>query len=208
MNTIMFRFSLTAKDYIKPMWAQLLRQWPTVVWLVMSAPASLLLVGYSLVAVAQSQDASDWLSSLPTLALVVPLAVPWLIYFVFMPLSMIFQVNQQERLRSEITGQADEQGMMIRTRFSEAKMDWGTFAGFFETKTYFVLTYTVNSQMIQIIPKRAFDSTQTEQAFRAMVQEQVKNGKIARRSSGRGAWLIPLIIITLIIAYAVMAFLR
>jgi hypothetical protein len=51
--------------------------------------------------------------------------------------------------------------------------DWGTFKKVEETKDYYMLVFSVNKNMLQIFPKRAFTSPEQEAAFRDLLKRHV-----------------------------------
>jgi YcxB-like protein len=210
MNTINFRFTPTAEDYIAGVKEQFRRQPSNVIFTILSVPFLLGLFALLVLQIAQRREILA-ASTLP--ALFIPLLIfssPWLIYFVVTPLTMRSQVNKNERLRSETFGQADERGVVLRNQHSETRMDWGTFARVIETKTQFLLPMSTNERMYQVIPKRAFDSEQSLIAFQALLMKKSQSGAITRVRQPIGVaaigWLIPIIVLLLVIAYAVMQF--
>jgi hypothetical protein len=222
MNTITFHYTPGAGDYVRGMWAQLMRRPSMILWLAISAPMSLcllcFLLGYIPFALLRSGSTFTLSYALPLVVALIPLAMPWLIYFVVMPLNLRSRVKSNERLRCETFCQVDEQGLVIRNRFAETKMDWGTFAIFFETKGLILLPHSVNERMYQIIPKRGFESPSAEAAFRELLQRKVRSSEIARGAT-LAKWIVrlilillviavPLTMILLVIAYVVAAFIR
>jgi hypothetical protein len=82
-------------------------------------------------------------------------------------------VKNNARLRCETFGLADEQGLILRHRYGETRMDWDAFATFFETSKLFLLPHAVNGLLYQVIPKRGFESAQAEAAFRELLLRKV-----------------------------------
>ena len=207
MNPIQFRFIPTADDYVQGNRRVLFQQRGMRLFVVVSAVVTL---STGLTVLLSLFSRATALKEIP--ALVLPIAffpIIWLLILFVTPLQLRRNVQANERLRAETTGQASDAGLLLQTAFSETKMDWGTFAQLSETHTHFFLPYTVNRNMVQIIPKRAFASPQDVQAFRQAVNEKIGQrvikGKASRSMIGSLS-VVWVIVAALVIAYAVMAF--
>jgi hypothetical protein len=93
----------------------------------------------------------------------------FLTFFYLSPSSVGDKVVKEERLHSEVTWQVDEEKIIVNNKFSEAKVDWGTFGEVLETSDHFMLVYAVQHNMFQIVPKRAFPTKAMLEEFRELM---------------------------------------
>ncbi len=89
------------------------------------------------------------------------------------PLIVANRVEKDERLSSPVDFVVDEEQILFKNKFTETKLDWGSFQKVIESKSHFLLIYTVNKNMFQIIPKRAFASSEDEQSFRELLNTKI-----------------------------------
>ena len=103
------------------------------------------------------------------------LAMPALLVYlwVILPLNTGRQIEKNERFMSETTWELGEDQVLIKNKFSETKMDWGSFQKVVETGDYYLLVYTANKRMFQFIPKRAFESQEHAAAFREVLRQKL-----------------------------------
>ncbi len=106
------------------------------------------------------------------LLLALPVVVVYLL--VWGPVRLGRRVQKNERLTCETFWQVGDDQILIKDRFAEAKLDWGTFQRVIETKSYYLLIYAVNSRAFQFVPKRAFESQERQAAFRELVKRNIK----------------------------------
>ena len=90
--------------------------------------------------------------------------------FVINPRIMANKIEKDERLNSPVHYEVTDEQVLIKTKFVETKFDWGSFQRVIETKELFLLIHSVNKNMLQIIPRRAFASVVDEQAFRNLLE--------------------------------------
>jgi hypothetical protein len=83
------------------------------------------------------------------------------------------QYDKNERMRVETTWRLDDERVQLTSGPVESKLDWGSFQNAIDTKDHYLMTYTINKNMYQIIPKRAFESAEHEAAFRALVEKHL-----------------------------------
>jgi hypothetical protein len=109
------------------------------------------------------------------LAFIILLIIPLIIIYtiVVMPLKLGRQFEKNERLSGESSWKFDNEHIIVKSKFSETKTDWGTYKKFIETSHSFILIYTANEQMIHFIPKRAFTSQKHEAAFRDLLNRKI-----------------------------------
>ena len=107
----------------------------------------------------------------------------WLVWFPVMMFAFFVmpsfligrQFQQSERLSAHQIWRVDDSQIEIKTKFSDAKMDWGTFNRTIETKDFFLLYMSVGRNIYHVLPKRAFTPGQ-EAALRSLLQRHVIMG--------------------------------
>ncbi len=177
-NKLTFSFIPTKEDYVRTFRTVSLRQTVTRLVIVITG--------------------LFFLSGLVTLILLWPrfnpiMVIP-LVFFPIYVLSVIFpfrlvkQVESNERFTTEIKWEIDDTGTILRTKFTESKLDWGTFSEYFESSSYFYLVYSTNKNMSQFIPKKAFNSQDQEKQFRLILDEHIQRGKNVSREI---SWVPP-----------------
>lgn len=119
----------------------------------------------------------------------------------FNPLKAANKAETDERFGSPVEGEVSNEYITFKYKFSEAKLDWGSFHRMIESKDQFLLVHSANKNMFQIIPKRAFSSTEDEQAFRIIV-----NAKIPKSQSSIDI-KSPAVIITILFSAGLCLFL-
>ncbi len=186
-SAIRFRYTPHAGDYIQGMWAQLRRRPITRVWLAITAPASLCLLTSIPIMLVQGAPALTPAYLLPLFVASLPLAVPWMVFYVVLPLRLRRQVARNERLRCETFGLADDRGLLLRHRYGEVKLDWDVFATFVETRKHFMLPRTADELLYQVIPKRGFESAQAVAAFRELLRRKLIDYQAGARRRPAGA---------------------
>lgn len=123
-----------------------------------------------------------------------------LILFFVNPIRVGDQVRKNERLRSETTWEVDSDQIVIRTAYAESKFDWGTIGQVYESDEHFLMIYSANKRMFQILPKRAFASAEQMAGFRALVELTV--GSISRVRSLRlpaPSWPVMIVILVILV---------
>jgi hypothetical protein len=161
METLTVVCTCTEKDYVKAARAIMMRgpaSW--VLWLV-----GLGMTTCVIVALVRSGDTGSFFR----FALLLP-AFMVLYTFVLSPMLIARRVRKHERLRTEVTWQFSDVDVLMSNKYSEVRIDWGTFQTVRETKEYYLLAYTVNKRVHQFIPKRAFESEEQEEAFRELLR--------------------------------------
>jgi hypothetical protein len=165
-QTISFQFTPAKEDYIRA--ARTIQMSNKRLWPILVAMVLLELCALSAILGGRLGGSPlNWMFVLP-----LPLVVLYI--FVWGPINLGRQIEKNERFTCEVTWQADDSQILVKNKFSETKMDWGTFQRFIETKDCYYLVYTVNKQMSQFVPKRAFKSKEHEAAFREMLKRNIK----------------------------------
>jgi hypothetical protein len=156
-----FKFTPTNEDYIKTLRAAAFS--PSSLgtrFLIYFFAFALILLGYFFLG-----------SSLAPLWWVILVIVIIALFFQFVvtPMNIRQQVQNHERLRSEITWTVDETGVRLATKFGESKNDWGTFQRFTETQSHILLYYSTNPRVFQLVPKRVFETPEQLASFRQIL---------------------------------------
>jgi hypothetical protein len=159
-----FGYTPIKKDYIKSFQTISLRYWyQWAIMLVLTIPPTICIFS----AISRGEFGNDFSSIFPGLFFLI-----LFFYIVFSFINPYLQANRigkNERLISPVNYEAYEDHILIRNKFGESKMDWGTFQKYIDTKDLFLLIYSTNKNMFQLIPKRAFSSEEDEESFRKLL---------------------------------------
>jgi hypothetical protein len=117
---------------------------------------------------------------------------------VISPYMTAHKMEKDERLSSPVQYEANDEQIMFKNKFSETKLDWGSFCRVIETKDLFLLVYTSNKNCSQMIPKRAFASNDDEQAFRDLVAAKIPAKQNNFFDIKNNRWILFTIIIPLV----------
>ena len=157
-----FRFALTKDDYRRGVRAFYARQ--PMTWILFMLCLVIALVNWGVFEVSPVVQAISF-------------ALPILIYvgflFVFMPWWVGRHAQRNERMSVETTWRVTEERVAVSNTFAEGTMDWGTFRRVVETPDAYLLVYTINKNMFQIIPKRAFASPDQAAAFEQLLARKL-----------------------------------
>lgn len=170
-----FGFTPTKDDYLKAFRTFYLSSWPIWALLIfVSLPQAVCIF----IAVLRGEFGDGYLLILPAIILLTGVIV--LISLLFIgPLRVANKVEKDERLHSPVQYECSDEQIHFKDQFSELKTDWASYQQYIESKELFLLIYTANKNMFQIIPKRAFKSPDDEAAFRDLLLSK----KIKRKSS-------------------------
>ncbi|MBN1119445.1 MAG: YcxB family protein [Anaerolineae bacterium] len=94
--------------------------------------------------------------------------------YVLHPIIFTRRLEKAERIPVEMTLIADGSGIDSVSKLGRNRVGWSEFGGIQELEDYFFLTHKGASQMVEIIPKRAFESEEQAQAFRELAEGQIK----------------------------------
>lgn len=167
---ITFGFTPTQDDYIRSYRTFYLVNW--LVWVSIVLTLLFLALVSFIFAIQENARLDDALinaDGLLALGLLIGAAVFVFSRFVGNPLKAWHQVEANERLRCPVEYEVNEEQILIRTKFTETKTDWGTFTTFIETPDLLLLIYATNKNMFQIIPKRAFVSVSDIEVFKQLL---------------------------------------
>ncbi len=168
-ETIRFRFTPEGKDYSRVMRAHSLRT--RAVWLSLAAMMAILVVFLWTSTYRLQGCLLLWL-----IVVVAPLFAAFTV-FIWQPYRIRRQVEREEKLRSEATWEVDDSQILITTSLAETKLSWDAFRQVIETRTDFLLCHATSKHMVQFVPKRAFESAEQEEAFRALARSKLPAGK-------------------------------
>lgn len=144
-----FRFALTRDEYVRSVRAFHLRR--PMNWIFLVVFVVLAMIQWSLFYVAL--DLFVLTALLPLLFYVATL-------FVIMPWMLGRQIQRNERMRVEMNWRVTEDRIAVSSAHGESTMDWGTFQRVVETPDAYLLIFSVNKNMFQIVPKRALTPEQ------------------------------------------------
>ena len=160
-----FGFTPTKNDYLKAFWVFYSSNWSIWAVLFLAVVPQGICVFTALL---RGEFGFGFEFILP---LVIFLGLGFILFFAFVisPLRVANKVEKDERLNSPVQYEVNDQGLLFRNQFTETKTDWGSYQKFIETKDMFLLIYSINKNMFQIIPKRAFTSSDDELLFKRLL---------------------------------------
>jgi hypothetical protein len=85
------------------------------------------------------------------------------------------------KFRDPVTFTFTPAHIFVRTRLVEARMDWRLYTSVLEGRDCYVLVYGRDVRLLTPLPKRAFQSREQEQAFRALAFARLDDKLRARR---------------------------
>jgi hypothetical protein len=94
--------------------------------------------------------------------------------YVLHPILSTRQLEKAERIPVEMALTADGGGIASASKLGRNRVGWPEFGGIQDVDDYFFLTHKGASQLVEIIPKRAFESEEQAQAFKALAEGQIK----------------------------------
>jgi hypothetical protein len=164
---ISISFEPNKEDILKPMWQYYMNSW----WISIPLVGSCLFIILFIVllvffpGVIQTKDNFE-IFFCPIFPLVI------LGVFLFAPLSAARKLQQDEKLFSRAEYEFSEEQIIIRNAFTETKNTWSMYAKVLETKTHFLLFFSINKNMFNYIPKRAFSSEAELTDFRNFLRQR------------------------------------
>lgn len=158
-------FTPTKQDYVKTLRAYYFRQRDT--WIMLLIFGGVFFYGVYTMLVSGFDRYPHYFYYLPLLFVI------YLFFIFFYSPSLVGRrVQADERLRAAATWQVDHREIVIKNQHSLTKLDWRRFQRVIETKNYFLFVYAANRNTIQFLPKRAFDSSKQEEAFRNLLEKK------------------------------------
>lgn len=167
MDTIRFNFTPTQRDYVTAARAFLLRQ-PLYLLIVfgLGMVSSVIWLLFSLSA--GSSDAMVFVLS----AVSAPFALVAL-FLIITPIVIASAAAKSQALASEMRWDASGAGLQVAGTNTDTLLNWGLFKDVIETRSYFLLIFRDRRKLFQMIPKRAFASTEDESRFRALAKQEI-----------------------------------
>ncbi len=166
---ISFGFTPTKSDYIKSFRAYYLSNWLTWTFLILVTIAIGIVAFSTLVSGGLRDGYSFALSFMLPFIVFMLLGSVLLSALVISPLKIANRVEKDERLRSPVQYEVSTEQILFKNQFTETKTDWGSYQKYIETEDVFLLIHSAHKGMFQLIPKRAFASSDDEQAFRQLL---------------------------------------
>jgi len=160
--SIELEFELTKQDYSKATRAFFLHQ--PFTWISLGLFGILFLFGLFLAFNNSGSSPSRLL-----LLILFPLFLTMLL--IYSPYQMGQRASKNERFTVQQNWQITEIEIKVTNQFSESKFDWGTFIGSIETKDFYLLRYSTNKNMFNILPKRAIENRQEEELKNLIMQK-------------------------------------
>ncbi len=160
---LIFSFTPNRSDYIKTLRAFSLQHTSTRIAILLS----ILVVAAILLSVFYLHTLS-----LAGFTVLLVMVIYYLAVFFLAPVNVADKVAKDERLSSEMTWEVDENMAVVCTRDADTNCDWSTFSSAYETYEYFLITYSKNKNMFQLVPKRAFKNADQMAAFRALLEQR------------------------------------
>ncbi len=168
-----FQFVPTKDDYIKAFRAFYLTNWPT--WAVIIFV--LLFQGLCIASAFIRGDINFEFSYMVPLMIFVFILFYFAYALIINPLKVANGVEKDKILSSPVQYQATDEGLVIVNQFSENKLTWENFQRVIDSKEVFLLIYSTNKNMFQMIPKRAFSSIEDELAFKNLAYQKIPHKK-------------------------------
>jgi hypothetical protein len=165
METITLQFTLTKEDCIKTLRVTTFKRRRFMhIFLVVLVIA----VAISQVFIEMNEGAVLWNW------LFIAIIILGILYeYILHPILFTRRLEKHERIPVEMTLSADGSGIDSASRLARNKVEWSEFKSVQETEDYFYLTHKGAAQMIEIIPKRAFESEEQAQAFRELAEGKI-----------------------------------
>ncbi len=162
---IALRFTPTEQDYVRA--ARALSMKRGSLWI--SVGMMVLLEGCLLSTLLTSSEpvpAGSWLFLLfPPLMLVA--------LFFGLPFWSTRHIKGNEHALAETTWDLADDGVVMKNRFAESKLDWSSFSGISENKDFFFLQLATNKRLHHFIPKRALPGAEEQAQFRTFVTQHI-----------------------------------
>jgi hypothetical protein len=189
---LFFKFTPTKDDYIKAFRTFYLSSWPVWGVLIVFLLSQIIFFGLAFI----RGDLGFDLGGILPIVLIVFIASYLAFTLVINPMTAASKLEKNERLSSPVQYEVNDEQIMFKNQFAETKLDWGSFQKVIESKDIFLLVYTTNKNMFQIIPKRAFASTDDEQAFKNLLNTKIPQNKKINFNIKNPAVIVTVVITT------------
>jgi hypothetical protein len=166
MESINLKFTLTRDDCIKSIRLTTFRRRR---FMQLFLVALAIVIGILPVFIEMNEGAILW-----NWLFIAVIILSMLFEYILHPILSTQRLEKTERIPVEMTLFADGSGIDSASKLGRARTAWSEFGGIQETDDYYFLVHTGASQLIEIIPRRAFESEEQERAFREMAEKQIK----------------------------------
>ena len=96
-------------------------------------------------------------------------------FTLWIPYQLAKKYLKKGQISTPIKIQISNRDLYSKDGLSETRLEWGKFQGVIETCDYFLLVRAENKNIFHIIPKRAFETTSDERAFRDLITIKILN---------------------------------
>jgi hypothetical protein len=110
------------------------------------------------------------------------------------------RITQDKEFDRETIWSIQPDGIALLSGSSRRKLKWEKFRDFLEAGSFFLLLRADDRRIFQIIPKRAFESTEQLDAFRDLLRGHFPG-------HGRPSWLPPWRSVLIVLAVVILVFL-
>lgn len=83
------------------------------------------------------------------------------------------RANKNERMTAEVTWEATDEYIIMKSIHAESKSDWGNFKKAFENDEFFFFNLSAAKNLYHFLPKRAFESPEQLETFRVLVKARM-----------------------------------
>lgn len=162
MEPLRFQYTLLERDYVKAMRFRIFKN--RVLWI--------MFVAYFFMGIGLKLISPDLRGiSIVWLFLIAALLSILYVYFI-RPLRAVWRLRKDASSRTKITWSMNDEHIVITTKYGESKITWEVFQGVEDAKDHYLMCLIGSGRKYQIIPKRAFESPEQENAFRELVVEK------------------------------------
>ena len=166
MDSFEFSYSLTPEDYAKASREFALSQPAALILLILWGLLGGFTIYFGLFA-SGSDQSTVLFCALPSY-----LSVP-LFMLVLIPNSLARRFWKQQGTSAQVTWTIDDSRLHVSTPRTKYEMDWDLLGTMVETKQYYLLPRSTNKGLVDIVPKRAFESSEQEAEFRRRIEQYV-----------------------------------
>lgn len=141
----------------------------TPVFIVLAIITVLLMIGALVVLIVTSIGDSTW-NNVAIISLVIG-AFYLVYYFVLIPMQLGRSFKSDELLQKERVLVLDEKGLTMTLEDRRSDMVWENFEKLMDSKSLYLMIYKADERLYPFVPKRAFETRESEAAFRQFFSE-------------------------------------
>jgi hypothetical protein len=153
------------------------QRWGCIASVVILVLAMVCLFGMGIIALATGEhEASSGFFIPGVVALIAALgAIAWALIYIYVtqPRKAAQEFDRHERLRAEKTCRFDEDGITIKTPFSDDRLKWTIYQKVVDIEGHYLLILANDRQRFFSVPKRAFASNEQEAMFRSLAKHSI-----------------------------------